>query len=203
MKTEYDAFLAFYLTQDDESALRFKEKRFEAGPYEVPQDEEVSELHAFRLSAQPCQETVFQFMRDFETTKIEPEVTNEFLLVFEDGAVENEDVFDEKGPRKERGAYYKNIERKMFLKKRRTAVRQAFLALALLSFMFQRNGQYDDKWEYIRVRHAPMSKEEEDERREALAEVTDPNYLTQRPDQDADGDIDFDESAGFSLGTAS
>ena len=131
MKTEYDAFLAFYLTQDDESALRFKEKRFESGPYEVPHDEEVSAIHPFRRSAQLCQETVFQFMRDFETTKIEPEVTNEFLLVFEDGAAESEDVFDEKGSRKERGAYYKNIERKMFLKKRRTAVRQTFVATPL------------------------------------------------------------------------
>jgi len=41
MKTEHDSFLAFYLTQDDESAVGFKETRFAVGPYEVPENEEV------------------------------------------------------------------------------------------------------------------------------------------------------------------
>lgn len=41
MKTEHDSFLAFYLTQDDESALTFKETRFGQAPYEVPENEEV------------------------------------------------------------------------------------------------------------------------------------------------------------------
>ena len=42
MKTEHDSFLAFYLTEDDEQALKFKETRFELSPYEVPESEEVS-----------------------------------------------------------------------------------------------------------------------------------------------------------------
>jgi len=42
MKTEHDSFLAFYLTQDDESAIKFKETRFALAPYEVPDDEEVA-----------------------------------------------------------------------------------------------------------------------------------------------------------------
>lgn len=42
MKTEHDSFLAFYLTQDDESALSFKDTRFGQAPYEVPENEEVS-----------------------------------------------------------------------------------------------------------------------------------------------------------------
>jgi len=50
-------------------------------------------------------------VRDYETTKVEQEVPNEFLLVFDDGDRE-----------RQKGAYYKNIERKMFLKKRRTQV---------------------------------------------------------------------------------
>lgn len=41
MKTDHDSFLAFYLTQDDESAVKFKETRFRVAPYEVPEDEEV------------------------------------------------------------------------------------------------------------------------------------------------------------------
>ena len=41
MKTEHDSFLAFYLTEDDEQALKFKNTRFELLPYEVPENEEV------------------------------------------------------------------------------------------------------------------------------------------------------------------
>ena len=42
MKTEHDSFLAFYLTEDDEQALKFKDTRFDLSPYEVPENEEVS-----------------------------------------------------------------------------------------------------------------------------------------------------------------
>jgi RNA polymerase II-associated factor 1 len=42
MKTEHDSFLAYYLTQDDDSATKFKETRFGLQPYEVPEDQEVS-----------------------------------------------------------------------------------------------------------------------------------------------------------------
>jgi RNA polymerase II-associated factor 1 len=46
-----------------------------------------------------------------------------------------------------------------------------------------------------------MSKEEEDERQEALAEVADPMYLLGRGDADADGDIEVDEM-GAAVGAA-
>ena len=48
--------------------------------------------------------------------------------------------------------------------------------------------QYEDKWEIIRLLHARMSQEEEDERQEALAEVVDPNYAQQ--DVDAEGEVE-------------
>jgi RNA polymerase II-associated factor 1 len=61
---------------------------------------------------------------------VEQEVPNEFLLVIDDGASKGEDVTDginghDVRPRRQRskGAYYKNIERKMTLKKKRAAVR--------------------------------------------------------------------------------
>jgi Paf1 len=61
-------------------------------------------------------------VRDYETVKVEQEVPNEFLLVIHDGDDE-EDVFETmERPKKEKGAYYKNIERKMLLKKRRANV---------------------------------------------------------------------------------
>lgn len=61
-------------------------------------------------------------MRDYETVKVEQEVPNEFLLVLYDGDSEDSRDIDSKKPRKERGAYYKNIERKMHLKKKRVNV---------------------------------------------------------------------------------
>jgi len=69
------------------------------------------------------QETTFHFVRDYETVKVEQEVPNEFLLVLYEGDSEDSpDAADNKKPRKERGAYYKNIERKMHLKKKRVNV---------------------------------------------------------------------------------
>ncbi|KAF8202390.1 RNA polymerase II-associated protein, partial [Pholiota molesta] len=133
MKTEHDSFLAFYLTETDDAAIAFKETRFGQAPYEVPENEE---------------ETTFHFVRDYETVKVEQEVPNEFLLVLSDGdpPVDVDDLDAELKPRREKGAYYKNIERKMHLKKKRV----------------------------------------NDEREEALAEVTDPMYLM----RDADGEMD-------------
>lgn len=64
-------------------------------------------------------------MRDYETVKVEQEVPNEFLLVLDDGQVKSEDeeTTDQKPKkRRTRGAYYKNIERKMLLKKKRVNV---------------------------------------------------------------------------------
>jgi RNA polymerase II-associated factor 1 len=68
------------------------------------------------------QETTFHFVRDYETVKVEQEVPNEFLLVLYEGDGEDSLVSDPTKPRKERGAYYKNIERKMHLKKKRVNV---------------------------------------------------------------------------------
>ncbi|TFK26199.1 RNA polymerase II-associated protein [Coprinopsis marcescibilis] len=181
MKTEFDSFLAYYLTPDDEAAVKLKEIRASLAPYEIPDDQE---------------ETVFNFVRDFEAIKVEQEVPNEFLLVLqeeEDIRSLNDSLNDlHQLPRKEKGAYYKNIERKMLLKKRRANVGVLSTSQPYPADLFdQQYEQYDDKWEVIRVKYAPMSKEEEEERQEALAEVADPMYLLNR---DADGEIEVDES---------
>ncbi len=60
--------------------------------------------------------------------KVEQEVPNEFLLVLDDGGpgTDFNDVFnddeDQKPGSRLKGAYYKNIERKMLLKKKRANV---------------------------------------------------------------------------------
>jgi len=118
------------------------------------------------------QETIFHFVRDYETVKVEQEVPNEFLRVLYDG--DDDTSLHSDGKAREKGAYYKNIERKMYLKKKRANIYD----------------EYTDKWEIIRALHAPMSKEEEEEKQELLAEVVDPMYMFLRADADADGEED-------------
>lgn len=63
--------------------------------------------------------------------------------------------------------------------------------MILTACMFQPHDQYDDKWEVIRLAHAPMGEEEETERQDYLAEVADPDYLLKmRTDADAEGDME-------------
>lgn len=191
MKTEHDSFLAYYLTQDDESALQLKETRAGIPPYEIPENQEP---------------TLFQFVRDYETIKVEQNIDNEFLLVLWDGDEPQsfEDAMasiEKKASRREKGAYYKNIERKMLLKKKRANVSVNFIFASDFSITLyisaspQQYEQYDDKWEVIRMTHAPISEEEEMERQDYLAEVSDPDYLLKmRTDADAEGEIEVDES---------
>jgi len=165
MESDGDHFLAYYLTKDDESAIEFKRSRFEHAPYEAPEDQNPTSFH---------------FVRDYETVKVEQEVPNEFLLVLDDGETEADidtvlDGNEREPKRRVKGAYYKNIERKMILKKKRVNAHEA----------------YQDKWEIIKVTHVPMSKDEEDEREEALAEVMDPMFLLPAAgDADADGEAE-------------
>ncbi|KAH0835703.1 RNA polymerase II-associated [Lanmaoa asiatica] len=153
MESDGDHFLSYYLTKDDESALEFKERR---------------------RNGTPPATTAFYILRDYETIKIEQEVPNEFLLVIDRG--NTQPSVSSSGEERVKGAYYKNIERKMTLKKRRTNAMEAYV----------------DKWQVVHISHVPMSKEELDEREELLAEVTDPAFLLNRDDVDADGEIDVD-----------
>ena len=73
---------------------------------------------------------MFHFVRDYETVKVEQEVPNEFLLVLDEGG----DEVDAKGVPRPKGAYYKNIERKITLKKKRVNVSNHFQP-SYLSFL--------------------------------------------------------------------
>ena len=79
-------------------------------------------------------------MRDYETVKVEQEVPNEFLLVLYDGDPPEtqaiDDSSEDKPSHRGKGAFYKNIERKMHLKKKRANVKlnstfPLFIALRL------------------------------------------------------------------------
>ena len=104
MEADGDHFLAYYLTKEDEAAVQFKQERLAREPDAAPAAED--------------EPTYFHFVRDYETVKVEQEVPNEFLLVLDEGT----DDFDG-GRARPKGAYYKNIERKMLLKKKRVNVR--------------------------------------------------------------------------------
>ncbi|CAK5269161.1 unnamed protein product [Mycena citricolor] len=164
MKTEHDSFLAYYLTQDDEMAERLKETRRTHEPYEVPAD---------------GQETIFSFVRDYETVKVEQEVPNEFLLVLEDGG-ENDISDGISANHRQPGAYFKGIERKMVLKKKRVNPYDS----------------YADKWEVIRMTHVAMGEDEVGERQDLLAEVQEPEYFLRqlanagKEEMDMDGDAE-------------
>lgn len=70
----------------------------------------------------------------------------------------------------------------------------ALLYLVLNGCLLQQYDQYDDKWEVIRLTHAPIGEEEEAERQEYLAEVADPDYLLKmRTDADAEGELEMEE----------
>ncbi|KAI0352089.1 RNA polymerase II-associated [Trametes cingulata] len=165
MEADGDHFLAYYLTKEDEDAIEFKRNRLARSPDDPPEEEP----------------TNFHFVRDYETVKIEQEVPNEFLLVLDDGMSHDEDVDSKKaGPSRPKGAYYKNIERKMLLKKKRVNTYES----------------YGDKWDVIKLTHTPMSAEEAQEREEALAEVVDPSFPLARGDADADAEGEADDAGG-------
>nr|GAT56828.1 predicted protein [Mycena chlorophos] len=156
MKTEHDSWLAYYLTEDDESAVRLREARLSVPPYHVPPGKE---------------ETKFKFVRDYETVKIEQEVSNEFIIVIED---DNVDVFDDTPRTRSQGAFYKGIERKILLKKKRANP-------------YEDGG---DRWELIRMTHVEMDEGQQAERDDLLTEVENPRYLRYDMDADADGEYD-------------
>ncbi|KDQ13008.1 hypothetical protein BOTBODRAFT_175885 [Botryobasidium botryosum FD-172 SS1] len=161
MESDGDHFLAYYLTKEDAEAEEFKSRRRVSLP---PLDDEDSSA------------TVFHFVRDYETVKIEPEVLNEFLIVLDDGSLSTPT-----GPPRPKGAYYKNIERRITLRKKRQNKMETVA--------------YTDKWDMINLEHAPFGPEEEEERNETLAEVLDPAFMYSRMDIDADGEAE-DEIIG-------
>jgi len=102
-------------------------------------------------------------------------VPNEFLLLFDDYADPPT-------------ANYKNIERKIILKKKRVNVSR----IVIRSLRFWLTGpslqpqETYDKWDVINAAHVGMNKEEV---AEALSEVKDPMYLLGRTELDAEGEV--------------
>lgn len=64
---------------------------------------------------------------------------------------------------------------------------------------FQRNEEYSDKWDIVRLRHVPFTVEQLQERSEAQAEVDDSSYLANLAAADADGDAEAEVPTGTGL----
>ncbi|KAH7101564.1 Paf1-domain-containing protein [Auriculariales sp. MPI-PUGE-AT-0066] len=147
MESDGDHFLAYYLTQTDEDATLLKSRRH--GQVDDPSygvDSTTTALH---------------FVRDYETVKIEQEVPNEFVLVLDDGNQAPAHIGDDPPQVRRPGAYYKNIERKIALKKKR--VNKYELA-------------YSDKWDIVQLSYTEMATDEARERGDAFTQVRDPGF---------------------------
>ncbi|KAL1748209.1 RNA polymerase II-associated [Schizophyllum fasciatum] len=162
MKSDYDTFLSYYLTETDDAALSLIDARMSVPPYEVPANSY----------------TKFDFVRDYETTKVEQDINNEFILNVDDG----DDFEDTKPGQRSRGkgAYYKNIERKMTLNKRRA----------------NPSDIVDERWDVIHLTHAELVGNELRERDEALLDVMDPHYYLMPRDGEGEADEDLDVAMG-------
>ncbi|KAB5595766.1 MRNA export factor mex67 [Ceratobasidium theobromae] len=174
-QTEDDEhFISFYLPTEDAEAEAFKDRR------RTPTSTLTNET------------TEFEFQRDYESAKIENDITNEFLVVIDDGPIVNPDgtpVLDGHAgasngmgethePRK-KGAYYKAVERKIVLKKKPVIKGQEI--------------DYTDKWDLIKLFHIRIAAEDREERNELQAEVTDPQWTFSR--LDAQGEADEEMAA--------
>lgn len=113
-----ESFLSYYLTSEDAEAITYNTRR-QAGHTRasraqnplLPDLDEDDDDNEERAAS-------FKFIRDYETVKIDTDVPNEFLLVLDDGS-----SLSAGGTGGKKGAYYKNIERKYVLRKRRANVR--------------------------------------------------------------------------------
>jgi RNA polymerase II-associated factor 1 len=126
MESDGDHFLAYYLTETDAAAELFKASRSSTSTSANPlafldsiDKKSNAEKDENNNRESESKKTAFHFVRDYETVKIEQEVPNEFLLVLDDG---NDTKVEGRGGLRGKGAYYKNIERKMILKKKRVNV---------------------------------------------------------------------------------
>ena len=191
MMSDGEHFLSYYLTETDEAALAFKEYRM-ADATSGSDDDPLSFLNDDDGDGEKdTKTTAFKFVRDYETVKVEQEVPNEFLLVLNEGGAKVDGQGGVSETRR-KGAYYKNIERKMFLKKKRTNVRIFYLCWSILTYLCtQTHEKYLDKWELVHLNLSPMDAVEAEERAEALAEVVDPAYLMGR-DADAEGEVEVE-----------
>ncbi|KAG9012145.1 hypothetical protein FRB93_002288 [Tulasnella sp. JGI-2019a] len=170
-ESDGEHFLSYYITKTDEEAAEYKERRRLTD--RLPEDEEKT--------------TAFQLTRDYETSKVEQDVANEFLLVLDDADPETKGLTS---AHDYRGAYYSIIQRKITLRKKRAQ---------------KGDVPIQDKIDILQIAHQPFTAEDEADRLDALTVINDPAWIARAKEAaeaaetnegvDAEGEIEDIEVA--------
>ena len=113
-----ESYLSYYLTAEDAESEEYKSHRDAA--YERSARQRTKGKNSEDEESISEQKVKFHFVRDYETVKIDMEVPNEFLLMLNSG--ERADLSNVSGDEISgaiKGAFYKNIERKYVLRKKK------------------------------------------------------------------------------------
>jgi RNA polymerase II-associated factor 1 len=122
-----ESYLSYYLTAEDAETEVYQSHReiaFERSAHERAKGKKGDE------EPTTAPKVAFHFVRDYETVKIDMDVPNEFLLMLDSGeGVDTSTLGDDGMSEAPKGAFYKNIERKYVLrKKKRQMVSRAICA---------------------------------------------------------------------------
>ena len=172
-----ESYLSYYLTAEEAESEEYKSHRDVA--YERSARQRTKSKNSEDEEPIAEQKVKFHFVRDYETVKIDIEVPNEFLLMLNSG--EGADLANVSGDEISgaiKGAFYKNIERKYVLRKKRQMVsRTVYAEGSILTCSIQRQEDYGEQWDIIYAMSEPLSDELWREREEAVAEVQNPDFL--------------------------
>ena len=116
-----ESYLSYYLTAEDAESELYKSHRDitceqsarERAEGKNPKDDEAPTA---------AQKVPFHFVRDYETVKIDMDVPNEFLLMLNVGEADASGVKGDGASDQPKGAFYKNIERKYVLRKKKRQI---------------------------------------------------------------------------------
>jgi len=165
MESEGERFLAYYLMKNEEEITNLESQRSYAAAGDHPETP-----------------TLFQFMRDYEPFKIEREQAHEFVLAFQDD--DPDEALWGESSKRPKAAYYKNIERRINLKKKRVNKYEA---------------TYGDKWDAIQLTHTPFLPEEQEEREEIEAEIRDPTFILRATEEQVEEVEEVEEAPDVTM----
>ncbi|KAG8870610.1 hypothetical protein FRB97_009583 [Tulasnella sp. 331] len=160
-ESDGEHFLSYYVTKTDEDAVEYKERRRLNNP--ILEDDK--------------QTTAFYWTRDYETSKVEQDVANEFLLVLDNAYADINS--NPTSAHDSRGAYYSIIQRKITLRKKRAQ---------------KGDVPIQDKIDILQIAHQAFTAEDEAERLDAVTVINDPAWIARAKEAaeaaDADGEAE-------------
>ena len=116
-----ESYLSYYLTAEDAESELYKSHRDITYEQSARQRAEGKDPKDDEAPTAP-QKVPFHFVRDYETVKIDMDVPNEFLLMLNGGEADASGVRGDGVSDTPKGAFYKNIERKYVLRKKKRQI---------------------------------------------------------------------------------